>query len=272
MADFPLWKGGNVFENVGTNESTTELTWLTASSTANTKGAWTELIAASSFDYHGVWFNVGHVFNVSSFLLIDIAIGGAGSEVVIMPNLSTCRRAITNDGSASAVFLPLFIPKGSRISARCQSTVASGQVQVGLMGIGGTPQQMVAYQRMADYGTVLADSRGTQIFNGAINVKSVFQELEAVTAHPIKSLMVNLVGDTSLHSEPNLVDICVGAEGSEVVLVPNIFLFAETTIDYVMDTFHGPFPVDIPAGTRLSARCQSSVVAYTPFLIVHGFD
>jgi len=103
--------------------------------TVNTKGSWTQLIASAARDYLGLMIAPGenstNNTNPSGTpIYIDIGIGGAGSELVIIPN-----RGFSNVGSNTehyAPFLPIRIPAGTRVAARC----ASGSNTVGTRVIG----------------------------------------------------------------------------------------------------------------------------------------
>jgi hypothetical protein len=55
-----------------------------------------------------------------------------------------------------------------------------------------------------------------------------------------------------------LVDICVGASGSEVVVIENLAIYATSSTDELATVNYGPIYCDIPAGSRLSLRVQCS--------------
>jgi hypothetical protein len=69
-----------------------------------------------------------------------------------------------------------------------------------------------------------------------------------------------------------LVDIGRGAGGSEVVIIPDLsagFVLSEA----VSNTFASYyFPLYIPAGTRLAARCQAAVISDTVACRIHLFE
>jgi hypothetical protein len=69
--------------------------------------------------------------------LVDIAVGAAASEQVILPNI------LVSVGSGSAlpndlVYLPMAVKAGQRIAARCQSATASAAMTVGVYLVGQT--------------------------------------------------------------------------------------------------------------------------------------
>jgi hypothetical protein len=90
----------------------------------NTKGAWAELIAATTGIARYVVLLLGGRGNgarVNANWLIDIGIGAAGSEVVVVPDLLASQTA-TQDIVRPCVFpMPLEIPSGSRVAVRAQA-------------------------------------------------------------------------------------------------------------------------------------------------------
>jgi hypothetical protein len=100
---------------------------------------------------------------------------------------------------------------------------------------------------------------------GAANTKGNYAELIASTAGAATMAKVTINSTNQTGIQVNLlVDIATGAAASETVIIPNIV--AGSHAEFAALGSHGPefwFPVDIPAGTRVSARCQDSVGADT---------
>jgi len=98
---------------------------LDPGTTANTKGSWVQLIASSDHDVNQIVMCVGNSLNSgvspSGTHLIDIGVGAAASEVVIVENVFH-----SQDSAESGAHIIAFdvdtISAGSRIAARCQST------------------------------------------------------------------------------------------------------------------------------------------------------
>lgn len=91
--------------------------------TANTKGAWVELAGASEFD--AVWLMLaataaGTASTTGVNFLVDVAIGPAGAEQVVVPDLPVYIATVV-ESSAFRVLLPVSIPAGSRVSVRMQA-------------------------------------------------------------------------------------------------------------------------------------------------------
>lgn len=124
----------------GVNTGTHSGTAVDCGGTANTKGAWTELVASTTEDINGFYVFVGIndnlTINIPGYRFVDIGIGAAASEAVIVSNHAGY--ASTNEQSVQAVFYDMKIPAGTRISARgqCPDTDASDRVvTVALVGI-----------------------------------------------------------------------------------------------------------------------------------------
>lgn len=114
-------------------------TVVAAHASANTKSSWVELIASADFEVHAITLHIAGDSNAGAVRknLYDIGIGGAGSEVVIISDiLHTGPDNVVTTAAQWMAFLPIHIPKGSRISARHQSSTGSenGVVQITLHG------------------------------------------------------------------------------------------------------------------------------------------
>lgn len=113
--------------------------------TANTKGSYSQLTASSSFTYKAI---IPMVFAQSAAPaadatgLVDIAIGAAASEVVVLANIPYSVEASAANRLATALpLVPIMIPSGSRIAARAQcstndDTNQTRRARVGLWGFG----------------------------------------------------------------------------------------------------------------------------------------
>jgi len=114
---FP-WATPTIWESAGQVISgATTGTALTAGA-ANTKGSWVELIAstANKTVYLIVWARR----SAGTPGLIDIGIGAAASEVVLIPNISP-----ESAGDGFVFEGPIRIAAGTRIAARYQNSTAS---------------------------------------------------------------------------------------------------------------------------------------------------
>ena len=153
---------------------------VTPSATANTKGSFVQLSAFTTADISAIHFTL-YNSNFGPYLL-DIAIGAAGSEKVIVNNVAL--------GSGDAVMspgvsirLPLHIPKGSRISARCQSGNASDSpISLGFQAFDGATTMMEGCAGADGIGAITTTSRGTAVTAGSANTKGSYAQLIALAA------------------------------------------------------------------------------------------
>ncbi len=261
MVQFPMAVGGGSCSGTTTsNNVTSGVRAVAAAASANTKGAWVELIASTAEDYDCLLVHFAAATSNVSYL-VDVGIGGAGSEVLIVENIHT---SIGNN-SSEWFSIPRAIPAGTRISMRCASSTLSSQVRGAVVGVKGgwfTPQ---GGGDITTYGANTADSGGTSVNAGATaNTFGVWSELTASTPADIKALCVRTggVNNTTPTTGQGLLQIGVGAGGSEVGLFEIPFNMG-TTIDNYGPMPHFWFPADIPVGSRLAARVMMTVTDAT---------
>jgi len=107
-------------------------------------------------------------------------------------------------------------------------------------------------------GADTSDSAGTTITGSATaNTKGTWVELVASTANDASGISIFTGNGTLIVLTNALVDIGIGAESSEIVIIPNLLPRALASIanSFPDEWF---FPIHIPAGTRISARMQAS--------------
>lgn len=229
---------------------------VTASASADTKGSWVELIAASTFD-----FDAGLIYLETSNTnqsgtdtgqLLDIGIGGAGSEIVVIANIPTGWAAIT-----SGVWIPLRLPAGVRVAARVQASTGSDTVDVGIKLW--EPGDAPVYEHCETIGALTASSSGTGV------EATAWTQLIASCAGPIRAIVpvFDMGPGGSFGGDVSEFDIGVGASSSEVQVYPpdgeSFSLRLETGATEAVESWHprnGPLPTqfNIPAGTRIAAR------------------
>lgn len=258
-------------------------TTVTGSGTAHVKGAWSQLVASTAGESHLMKLFVvsTQTSTANSATLMDIGIGGAGSEKVIVPNLGVgfALLALTS-GSAQAgaeYTIPVQIPSGTRVAARLQALRTAPQtasVAMDLMG-GQPPGGFPSGAAVDTYGADTATSNGVVLTGAAVApTKGAWSEIVASTPNAIKGLMISPQGNTGiLASVSSVIDIGVGAAGSEIVVVPDIVVVCGTA-EFLVVMDRGMFPLDIPipAGSRIAARIGASagVLYAEQSLIVHG--
>jgi hypothetical protein len=113
------------------------ITGNNASGTSGTYGSWAQVVASTSRDYKGlIPFVAGPSGNVFTGCLFQIGVGGAGSEVAILPDQMAINFSGGTRGAVSVPFIPYPVPKGTRLSFQ---TTVSGTVAINnrmaLMGV-----------------------------------------------------------------------------------------------------------------------------------------
>lgn len=284
MGDFPLIGDGQRYLSP-TSLAASRGTTVTPNASANTKGSYATLSSAANNVQHssGILLHIAIGIGVETDYLVDLAIGAAGSEVVIAENLLVC--GASSSGYRVAVYafhLPVQIPAGVRIAARCQALGASSgalHVNCSLLAQGLLPSSPLS--RVTTYGADTSDSGGVSVDpGGSANTKGAWSQLAAST-RPAGLLVVAFGNQANIaRSAGNfMVDIGVGAAGAEVVVIPNLALKASASgagVTIALEPLvFPPLPVAVPAGARLAARAQSNNTDATDRLldvVCYGID
>lgn len=257
--DNALWEQSCRYDTYGELSASSTGTSLTVSAT-NTKGGWVELSAATAFAAEAVLVTIGGSVAGSPSQLIDIGIGAAASERVVIPDLLLSNRL----GHPMSVGpIPIRIPSGSRLVARCQSTSTANIPKVTVTIMSANLSGLSGFSRMTAYGITTADSGGTSVDpGGTANTKGAYSELTSSTTHPISVLFIAIAAqaNAALTDAAWLCDFSMGAAGSERIILPDQWVGTQTASDVITPSFVGPIPVSIPAGTRLAARSQCSII------------
>jgi hypothetical protein len=232
---------------------------LIANASAHTKGVWTQLIASTSVP--GAWLLVG-LFrpSVAGDFLVNIGVGAFGTETAIAANIPYSSN-VTTSPTGTYILLPLHVPAGSRVAGQCQSTTGSANIdcQVTLFApmFGGER----GLGRVETCGANTGTSLGTTIpgHTTTANTKGTWTPLITSTSFPYKWVCLGITHTNALAALTSwIIDIGVGAGGSEVAVVSDIPASANSTADAISNGGVS-FPLSIPAGSRISARCACSV-------------
>lgn len=244
----------------GSTPSSSKGITVTAPSSANTKAAYTTLVASTSQACTGLLVTITSTNpSANESVLVDIATGAAASETVIMPNLPAGGSAYTSVFHAHQYMIPKAIASGTRISARYQSTRASSfgviAVHVTLLYADGT----------IDYGTVetLGVSTGTSLGTdvdpgGTANTKGSWVSLGTTSKAWRKVIITANSEATSAAVNPYswMIDIATANDGSNIK-VPDYSLsrhYATTCVPGASP----PLDVQIASGATVYARASCS--------------
>jgi len=246
MGDF------NVIQGYGRGQAMAAPGFVTVSSSVNAhvKGGYTTLLASLDFNWKMLHFFLECDVNRNG--LFDIAVGGAGAEQVIFPNIFVAGSFVIFQALNHSI--PVDISAGSRLSGRWQSSVAgvaTAYVIANGSGSGFTGPQ--GAKAAITLGAITATTRGTTLLTGAgVNVVGAWIELTpalAVAARYLAPMPANPDANASF-----LIDIAVGAAGVEQVIASGILWTSAAVCAPVLCR-------PVAAGQRLSARASVAVGA-----------
>lgn len=245
--------------NLDPFQSGANFTTITASSTAHTKGSWTQIVASTSAETALIALTVtdAQINAGECSVLLDLATGAAGSETAIMENAAVGGATIPSFGTArgsSGIVLPLpvRVASGSRLSVRIQSNVASRTCRVvhALMQL---PGRQTLPASVDILGASVATSRGTALSGASGSwtqiVASSSQRYRALYAVP------SCIGTDLLSISPVL-EIGYGPAGSEISVGKQAvsFLNTEAASHFVSIGMNLPIACDVPAGSRIAVK------------------
>ncbi len=213
-----------------------------ASTATNAKGAWTQSIAETAAETDLITLG-GRFQNPEASFLIDIGIGGAGSEEVIIENWPLGQN---NDfDMITKAMLPIRIQKGERLSVRHQSDVISANLGFGIGLHQGSPWPAGQYAVME--GADLSTSTLQRVDAG-----SSYVELSSGLIYNYKYICPYYTGRGANFSVADHSSFlwAVGSEGDE-----RDFYIIRSKIENLQDRISGHQGLlmnTFPSGTRIT--------------------
>lgn len=242
----------------------------------DTKGAYQTVISSAPFDITElvIAFDGIGAGGTERSQLIDIALDPSGTPNIIIADLQASYW-FDAETAYPRLHLPIFIPAGSEVGIRWQSTTGSLGVFFIVAAYGGG---QTSFRSTDTYGTVSTGSKGTTLATpGAVDTFGAWTEIVASTTNDIYALGVGLGVDwgPGLTTSHYAVDIGVGAAASEEVIIPDLN-FETTTSEIIFNLFPAVQPVMylpeiIPAGSRIAARFKYSVAFTVANVSLIGF-
>ena len=91
------------------------------------KGSWAQVFATLDADTYGLMICVhnGRTSAANRQTVIDIGIGAAGSEQVVLPDLIGSNAALLSSLGGLWYYFPIHLPAGTRVAVRAQSSVTT---------------------------------------------------------------------------------------------------------------------------------------------------
>jgi hypothetical protein len=246
-------------------------TTVTSSASANVKGSYTT-IGTAGFSYDGFWLHITNTQGGTAYrYMVDLAVNNGGSDQIIVANAffdGSIGGAYYQTAGSFLPFFPVSVPKSGVLKARCSATTGSGTVAVSVQGMQGDNRIIRPFRGVVN-DTPFTNGDPTTGITTSGTTQSAWSGIIASTSVRYAAIYVS---ESSVGGNPGLIgyraDIGFGAAASERVL----FSIVTTAYTYTMPgSALGPYPCDLPAGTRLAARAQSSYnAAGTYYPIIYG--
>ncbi len=260
MSDFCLIGDNIELSNYGILSGSTDSIAVTANASANTLGSFAQIVASTGDDINGFWLTIcSDTISVNSDYLLNLAIGSASNEEIIVPNILYSLSGGSDLDFLKKLFIPIEIPAGTRISAQIQSTTGSNVARVSIMAAPPFFTSPVMGQEVISIGENTGDSGGTQVDpGGTANTKGSYVQMTASLSDDIRAIMVLQGQQANTNQRNNRVhfDLAIGAGGSEEILIPDMVTRVSAT--EILNGMNDFVPIAIPAGTRIAIRSASS--------------
>jgi len=222
-------------------------------------GAYGALLAVgtTAFDWDGFWLDLYGLTNQRQRFSLTANTGG-GDEPMVTDIVTAGGQNICDQAS---LFIPISVPRGALIKAKVWAQGGSGgQGPLSLMGFQGDARMPKGFaQAMAATDFSGFDPANSVALNGT--TPTAWTTGMAVTPARFSALifcadtMAASVGSAALQW-----DVAVGASGSEQRLFSAFSSYV--TGNYpATPAVRGPYPCDIPAGSRLAWRARSYAAA-----------
>lgn len=241
-------------------------TAVTTGGSSSTKGSAVQLIASTSFDAFEIIIMVSNyaASAITSKACLDIMVGAATEEVII-PDLLAGHAGMTtaavNQGPKHWKF-PLYIPAGSRISARAAGSRTGTDMRVCVFIRGGnvSPPFRVG-SKVVTYGIGTVPA-GTPVTHGNAS-EGAWTQVTASTSEYHWACLPSFQGPTDTTLTPLRtfeLDIGIGAATEELLGgYEQGYMYRVDTLESIGGPYNYYEPVfaDIPASSRLTARLSA---------------
>lgn len=237
---------------------------VTFDGSAHTMGSYAEVIAATTFDvgFVAVLPYDSNTAATDTHALLDLAVGGAGSEEVVVSSIYAGHASVQQTYAFPVWYeFPLFIRSGSRVAIRGQGAVGgdSMTVCVALFPYEGSEGRAPA-SKIVTIGDNRAASGGVSCTADKANPqKNSWTEITSATSEPLIGFTVCIGpgSTTTIATQKLSIDIGYGPSGSEAVIGADLLAYTGTNEEVFVPRSTLVWS-EIPAGTRLTARFARS--------------
>jgi len=238
------------------------------SATANTTGAWVELISATSYDTSWLLISVQDPGTATALnsVCINVSTGSTGNEPasILINNLICLRDSLSSVAGQGATYLiPTQVKAGTRLSANAQSSgAAAAALFVSILPIAGAFGCISGGSAIDTYGFSPSTTRGVVVDPGASgSTKGAYIEVVSSTSYDLAGFILGFdAGGTSGSSALAwTLDVAVGSLGNEIVIFPDLQIYGRGTSGTYKAIYPAAtsfIPVQIPAGSRIAIRAQ----------------
>lgn len=253
MADFGP-HAGDIRSSVG-------LVAITPHATAHTKGSWATQDGSTPDRVDGLYITPVFFGDNSTRRTVLVDVGVGSGPTTLISNLMVCPSHVANNSRevAQHAYFPVALPQSELFKMRAQSSMSSHPdvyayvmpMKSGLPCVGSV---------VDTYGADTANSRGTTLTaSGTDNTYGSWVQLTA-SSERVKAIVLAFGhGQADWSTFTNqwaIVDIGIGAAGSETEILTVADLGASSGTQILAQQWYGPYFLDIPAGTRISARVR----------------
>lgn len=255
MADFGP-HAGDIRSSIG-------LVAVTPHATAHTKGSWATQDGSTPDRVDGLYVTSVDFGNNSTRRTVLFDVGVGAGPTTLISNLMVCPSHVSAANNmrevAQHVYFPVSLPPSELFKMRAQSSLASHPdvyayvmpMKSGLPCVGSV---------VDTYGADTANSRGTVLTaSGTDGVYGAWAPI-TTSSERVKAFVLAFghgqADYTTFTNQWAIVDIGIGSAGSEteILMIADIGASAGTGI--LGQQWYGPYFIDIPAGTRISARVR----------------
>jgi len=228
----------------------------TYAGTTNTKGAWVEIVSSCPSGVNEIIVTMQGADGASSThltWLLDVGIGAAGSEVVLIPDI---HHHSYDTASGNAVYsrsqFPAAIPAGTRIAIRAQCSHAYAcSADIHLLSADLTGARL---SRIDAMGVVSSVSAGTQVTCPASGEGS-WVEISSSAARAYHKLGLSVINNQNALDLVSLIDIGIGAAASENAVMTDMQYIFRPAISGTHPKGVTWIPITVAQGVRIAARC-----------------
>jgi hypothetical protein len=250
---------GNVQFSMGTTRPGTNY-GTTVTPAIGSKGAWAEVISSLTDETYGllICVNSNTTTNNSRNTVIDIGVGAAASEIVLIPDLIGGNASNYNTGGGGVwYYFPVSIPAGTRVSARAQSTVTTALrvfAQAFQRPLQPSMLKRAAFVEAIGTGTL---PNGTDVTSGTTN-KGAWTLLGTTTQRCWFWQLGVQVSSADVSQGTNVyhIDLARGDGTNYNIIINNMYFNTSSSENHSQSAVTIGCEYPVPAGSNIYARAQ----------------